>query len=361
MQYRTALFLTLTLTTFLAHAEPVDPLRAIESQIRAQRTHPDAAQFERATRAAEATVNENPQQVHAWVLLTWVRMIEHRFNDALTAAKRAEKLAPDNPKMLALMSDALVELGRYDEAANVTQRLVDVAPGIPAWTRVSHLRFLFNDSDGAIQIMDMATRAGVLHGEPSAWSWLDLAKLYLDANNPLGASEAVAAAERAYPGLAATRSVEARLKLAQGDARAALQGYRQALAIQPGAEDALAAWRIARQLKDTGQEKHLAALLEGFGKLDRERSRRALADYFTDSGQLNAALDCARTEFAARPDLYSEATLARVLMRMGNETEARQHATAALALNTPDPHLQADMHAILALQTTASSAQITPP
>jgi tetratricopeptide (TPR) repeat protein len=144
MRYRSLLLLLLVLAPLPALAEPKDSLPAIESQLLAQRTRPDAAQFARAAGVVELAVKDAPGNVQAWVLLAWVRMIEHRFNDALAAAQRAERLAPDHPRLLALKSDALVELGRYDEAVSVTQHLVDVAPGIPAWTRAAHLRFLLD-------------------------------------------------------------------------------------------------------------------------------------------------------------------------------------------------------------------------
>lgn len=115
----------------------------------------------------------------------------------------------------------------------------------------------------------------------------------------------------------------------------------------PSAEDALAAWRIARQLQDKGLEKHLAALLEGFARLDLARSRRALAEYLAERGRADTALQYARGEYADRPDLYSAATLARVLNRAAKTAEARQYAKTALALNTPDPQL-ADLRALLA-------------
>jgi tetratricopeptide (TPR) repeat protein len=256
------------------YAVPPDPMTEMESVLLAQRTRPNVAQFEQARRFAEAAVKKTPNDARAWALLTWVRMIEHRFKDALVTATRAEQWASNDPKLLMLKSDTLIELGRYDEAATLTQQLADAAPGIPAWTRVAHLRFLFNDLDGAIQILTMAARAGAAHGEPSAWVWLDLARLQLDAGNPVAAKDAIAAAERALPGLPATRGAEARLQLAAGNARAALALYRDALNKMPSAEDALAAWRIARQLQDKGLEKHMAALLEGFAKLDLARGAR---------------------------------------------------------------------------------------
>ncbi len=330
-----------------AIAMPTDSMTEMESIMLAQRTRPDAAQFERARQFAEAAVNKTPNDIRAWTLLIWVRMIEHRFGDALTAATRAEKLSPNHPRLLMLKSDALLELGRYDDAAITTQQLADVAPGIPAWTRVAHLRFLFNDLAGAIELMSMAAKAGAAHGEPSAWVWLDLARLQLDAGNLAAAKEAIAVAERAQPGLPATRSVDARMQLAAGNARAALGLYREALNKMPSAEDALSAWRIAKQLDDKGLEKHMAALLQGFAKLDLARSRRALAEYFAERGQLDTALQYARGEYADRPDLYSAATLARVLNRAGKVAETREFAKIALALNTPDPQLT-DIRALIA-------------
>ena len=320
-----------------------------ETLLYAQRTRPDAAQFERARSLAEAAVTREPNSPRAWALLAWARMIEHRFGEALDATRRADSLAADDPRTLALMSDALVELGRYDEAVTVTQRLADIAPGIPAWTRAAHLRFLYNDSAGAIQLMAMAARAGRRRGEASAWIWLDLARLALNAGDSGSAAQDIAAAEQAYPGLPAILPARARLLLAQGDRVAALDQYRTALSLQPSAEEALAAWRLARQLGQDGAAKHHAALLEGLARLDREGlSRRALAEYFAETGQSQRALGLARAELAARPDIYSHATLARVLARAGDTAQAQTQARAALALDTPDPQLQADMRAILA-------------
>lgn len=335
-----------------------DPLREAESLLSMQRMRPDAAQFERAKGIAEIGVMQAPVDARAWRLLAWARMIEHRFGEALAAAKQAEKLAADEPRTLALMSDALVELGRYDEAVNTTQRLVDKAPGIPAWTRAAHLRFLYGDAKGAIQIMAMAARAGRPHAETSAWTWLDLARLYLDAKDFDAAGRAIAAAESAYPGLPTTLSAQARLKHAQGDDRAALDLYRRALSARPTAEDALAAWRIARRLKADGYAKHLADLLDALAKLDRGPSRRALAEYFAEREQTARALELAREEFAARPDIYSHATLAMVLQRAGQEPEAQLHARAALALGTPDPELQAHMQSILAPNAADKTADV---
>lgn len=326
-----------------------DPLREVESLLLAQRTRPDASQFERAKGIVTAEVKRNPHEAWAWTLMAWVRMIEHHFFDALEAAKTADNLTPNEPHTLALVCDALVELGRYDDAVTIAQRLADIKPGVPAWVRAARLRFLYNDMDGAIQLMTKAARTGRADGEASAWVWLELARLYLHAGNTLAADQAIAAAQQAYPRLPAILSAKAGLLAAQGNPRSALDLYVQAIAVQPAAEEALAAWHLARQLGEGGAARRNAALLEGLAKLDTGGlSRRALAEYFAGSGQMERALELAREELAARPDIYSHATLARVLQLAGNGQEAKRQARAALALNTPDTQLQADMRAILA-------------
>jgi tetratricopeptide (TPR) repeat protein len=341
-------------------AEP-GPLHEAESLLLAQRTRPDAARFERAKGLVLAEVKRSSSDAKAWTLLAWAHMIDHRFGDALDAARTANDLAPDDPRPLALMSDALLELGRYDDAVAVTQRLVDLDPGVPAWTRAAHVRFLHNDLEGAIQLMDMAARAAGTRGAAAAWVWVHLARLHLHAGDAAAAAGAIDAAQQAYPGLAIIVRERARLLLTQGDAQAALESYRQALALQPNAEDALAAWHLAHQLGQSGAEKHFAALLEALAKLDAGGlSRRALAEYFAEAGQTQQALELAQEELAARPDIYSHATLARVLVRAGDRSAAKRHAQAALALSTPDPGLQGDMRAILGETPTGDGKEVGP-
>lgn len=319
-----------------------------ETILIAQRARPDAAQFEHAKTLTIQAVTGTPRDACAWTLLAWTHLIEHRFALALEAAQRAESLQPGAPRTLALMSDALVELGRYDEAATRTQQLVDTAPGPAAWVRAAHLRFLLGDLPGAIAIQSMAARAGAARGEASAWIWLDLARLHLAAAAPAAAAEAITAAAVAFPELPGLPAARARLQLAQGDAPGALVLYRQALEVQTTAEDAVAAWRIARQHGDAGTATHLRALLEGLAQLDVQGlSRRTLAEYFAESGDLARALELARAELAARPDIYSQATLARVLARAGQPAQARAQAHAALALGTQDPDLRAGLIELL--------------
>ncbi len=281
--------------------------------------------------------------------MAWARMIEHRFGEALELAFIADSLAPDDPRTQALMSDALMELGRYDQAVEAVERLLSLKPGAMAWIRTARLRFLHDDLEGPIELMVKAAKNVSREGEHSAWIWLKLAKLHLFHRDTRAAARSIARAQRAYPGLPAIVRMRARLALALGKPRTALAFYRKAVNLRPKAEDVLTAWRLSRQLDEPGQVKHWSALLEGMASLEGYRlSQRALAEYFAATGRYDRARTLALGALAVRPDIYSHAVMARVLARAGDDLQAKEHARAALRLNTPDPRLQAQMGAILA-------------
>ena len=56
--------------------------------------------------------------------------------------------------------DALVELGRHDEAERALQRLLDRKPNLSAYARVSYLRELRGDLRGAASALALAAAAG---------------------------------------------------------------------------------------------------------------------------------------------------------------------------------------------------------
>ena len=66
---------------------------------------------------------------------------------------------PDNPDALAVMVDANVELGRYDDASATLQELLDRHPGLPAYARLSYVRELHGDTSGALRAMREADTA----------------------------------------------------------------------------------------------------------------------------------------------------------------------------------------------------------
>src|SRR5687768_10892719 len=105
-------------------------------------------------------------------------LARHEFAEALTWGERARAAAPKKAAVYGVIGDAQVELGRYDEALDTIQTMVDLKPDAASYSRVSYLRELHGDLDGAVVAMRRAADASAA-GEPAAWTRLHLGHLLL--------------------------------------------------------------------------------------------------------------------------------------------------------------------------------------
>lgn len=279
-------------------------------------------------------------------------MIAHRFGDALGAAIRAEALGAGDVATLSTKADALTELGRYEEAEAVIQRLLDHYYGPAALSRAAHFRFLYGDLDGAIELAKRSLDAGRLLPFDQAWLQLQLAELFLFSGDLDAARRATIAAENAAPApaLALALALRARVSKAQGKRAEAATLLRAAVQRELRPEFVVELWRLARERGDVAEAARQRALLDGMARLDEasgSMNRRIFAFWYAEQdGQLVAAERLARAELAARPDIYSHDLLAWVLHRQGRSRDALPYAECAIALGTPDPQLRAHSAAI---------------
>ena len=118
----------------------------------------------------------------------------HRFHEAEAAARTLiarRGIAFD----YALLSDALMEQGRLTESVAACQKMMELRPGLDAYSRAANLRWLTGDLPGAIQAMEAAVRAGSpLDATNTAWTLTRLSQYYLQAGR---AADALAVADSA--------------------------------------------------------------------------------------------------------------------------------------------------------------------
>lgn len=304
---------------------------------------------------AEALIRRSmtlaPQAPQTWTLKAWSEMGRHRFGEALASARRGYELDPRSAANLGIMSDALVELGRYQEAVKATQAMMDLAPGLPAYTRAAHLRFLHGDTEGAIELMQSAVMAGKPRSEETAWALLQLSELYLQRGDALAADKAAHAAAETLAAPAALAQM-GRVRVLEGRFAEALVLFKQAQKKQTHPEYAFAIWELARGLGMEAEEKRQAALLKALAQLDETSgglNRRLFAAFLAQQPDgLMEAERLARLDLVERPDIYSEENLAWTLHRAGKTEEAARHAENALRLGTQDSMILYRCGAILA-------------
>jgi tetratricopeptide (TPR) repeat protein len=134
----------------------------------------------------------------------------HDFRGALRWARRGLAVDARSALLYGTLTDALTQLGRYDEAAQAARRMELLSPGTPAEARLSYVAELRGDHADAVDFMRRALADAAGPGDVA------FARYYLG-ELALGAGEPRDAMRQFSAGLAVARSDPA---LREGKARA---------------------------------------------------------------------------------------------------------------------------------------------
>ena len=104
--------------------------------------------------AKAETVLGTPRTEEAFATAGELALARHDFTRALTLGARAGTIGAP------IRVDALVELGRLDEAERELQAMIDRRPNLAGYARVSYVRELRGDLPGAVEAMRLAVAAG---------------------------------------------------------------------------------------------------------------------------------------------------------------------------------------------------------
>jgi tetratricopeptide (TPR) repeat protein len=87
-----------------------------------------SGQLDQAARLCELALQEQPGRIDALKILSGVRFMEGRLDDALETLRRAALASPDDPQIQANLGSILTRLARHDEAIASYQRAIALAP-----------------------------------------------------------------------------------------------------------------------------------------------------------------------------------------------------------------------------------------
>jgi tetratricopeptide (TPR) repeat protein len=284
-----------------------------------------------------------PNDATSTLGLGHLALIRHDFRAALELGRRARRLAPYNDRPLGVIGDALLELGRYDEAFRAFDRMNELEPTIASYARVAYGRELIGDLPGAIAAMRLAVRAASGAREPAAWALVELAKLELQRGGTNAAKRALQAALTLMPDYVFAEEQLARIDAGEGRLRSAITRARRASEAVPLPQlvslysDLLA--RAGRDREARVQLQTVAAIdrLLAAGGIDTDLESVVFdADHLRGVDTLVAR---ARSARAARPSVYGDDALTWALARTGRCREAKSWSERSLRLGTRDPLL----------------------
>ena len=300
----------------------------------------DASYLPRSDEALRRAVRFGTDDANAVVGLGSLALIRHEFRAALAYGRRAQRLLPGSYRPYGIVGDALVELGRYDDAFAAFDRMVSLRPGLASYARVAYALELTGDRVGARAAMRLALVSAAGQPEPTAWAHVELAKLELALGGTDAARRHAMAGLRVLPGYPTARVELARAEAAVGNLPAAIGAARLATEAAPAAQAVTL----------------LGDLLESAGRTEaarRQRATVAVIERLLAAGGVQVDLEAAvyradnlmrpsetvelaRRARADRPSIYGDDALAWALARAGRCAQAMPLAERALRLGTQD-------------------------
>jgi tetratricopeptide (TPR) repeat protein len=266
--------------------------------------------------------------------LATLEAAKHRFGLALQHADAALAVNPYSAIAHGIRSDALVQLGGYEEGIAAAAQMLELRPSAPAYARVSYAAELHGNVAGAMEL----SRAAATTATQRAFASLNLGDLAWHTGDlPTAEREYLTTLEEDLANTAAMFGL-GRVAAARGDTDAALTRYAEAVGLVPYPE----------QLMEYGQ------LLELRGRPDKAQdqyavAREALAQLVTDGfapqvegvlfevehGDPATAVQRAEELYALQVNVHTEDAYGWALHRAGRSEQALPHARAAVRLDSP--------------------------
>jgi tetratricopeptide (TPR) repeat protein len=314
-------------------------LLGLAFQQRARETG-DPSHYPRSERALRRALQLDPRNVQAVSGLGSLALARHRFGEALALALRAQRLAPDAAFNFGVIGDALIELGRYEDAFRAFDRMASLKPGLASYSRISYARELLGRHDASVAAMQLAVDAAGGRGEPAAWARTQLGKLLWSVGRREEAAREYRLALAAMPGYAYALDALAQVEAARGRLEAAIRLERRAVERNPFPQFV---GTLGDLYRATGRERLAGEQYQLVGAIDRLLTTNGvvtdleLALFDVDHGvRLGESLARARRAQRERPSIEADGVLAWALARNGRCGEALRFSQRALRLGTLD-------------------------
>ena len=311
--------------------------------VRKARESADPGFYLNADACAQIVLERSPDQKLALDLRGLVLLNGHKFDEARALAAQVTSRHPEDPMAWGTLSDAYLEMGRYDEATAAAQTMVDLKPSLPSYSRASYLQWLRGDLVSAKETVRRALdsgRAGKTDPEPGAWVFVQAATMFWHEGDFEGADAGFDKALDRISDYAPANVGKGRVAMAKGDHRRAAELFERAWKVSPLVETAWLLGDAREAMGDALGAADAYALVEREG---RRTDARTLSLFLSTKGrnaaEVEDALKLARGEYEVRKDITSEDALAWAYYRTGRIAEAKATIVKARRLGTPDARL----------------------
>lgn len=255
----------------------------------------------------------------------------HNFTQALSWAQRAAAVDPYNSTVYGILGDAYTQLGRYPQAYQAIQKMVDLEPGTPSLARASYTWELRGDLTRATADMQRA-QADAPTPADRAFTRYYLAELAFNAGDLHAALDEDTAGLREVPGDAALLEGKAKAEAALGDTAVAITDYRRAVDTIPQPQYVLELGELYQSLGRAADAAREYGLFRAEEQLFASNGVTLDTDptlFNADHGDPAEALRYGQAGIKVRPFIEMDDAYAWALHKNGRDAEALDYADKA--------------------------------
>jgi tetratricopeptide (TPR) repeat protein len=280
--------------------------------------------------------------VQALVGLAWATGASHHFDESIVWARLAIKADPENPTAYAILGDAAVELGQFEEASQQYQKMLDLRPDTGAYRRAARLLYLQGNVPRAMHLIRKAIDAGAGDTEPTAAAVAELAMMQCREGASPAAVRLIDPWLAKMPENPALLAASGQAHMAANEDAAAIAALERAVAIVPQHTTLAALHDLYLAAGRTEEADRMADQIERlhlqFQKEHIYGSGGQLARFYADRGvKLNEAVRLAEQEYSDRRGSQAADTLAWAYFRAGRVADAQKLRPEILRRRVSDP------------------------
>lgn len=295
-----------------------------------------------ALESIEKGLSKSPNDPILKKLKATILLSDHSFKEAREIGLALEKESPNDAFVLGILTDANAELGDYDAAAKYAQRMLDTRPDSTSYARAAHIRSLYGDHDGSVEMYILAARtADPADAEARAWCLSQLGNEYWKNGKYAESVRSYEEALQLMPGYHHALYGKGRTLASTGDLAGAKSELIAAQAKAPAIDTVLLLGDVYRKLgENENAEKQYAMAGGGEEQLGGHYDEHRMALFWADQDKnLDRALEVALADFAEIKDIYASDILAWCHYKKGDFAKAKDQITKAMRLKTRDARI----------------------
>jgi tetratricopeptide (TPR) repeat protein len=321
-----------------ASDRPEDWVRIGWQWVRKARVSGDTGFYLNVSACAAEALRNRPDDPAALELGALVAMNEHRFAEAKAQCDAILARNAASPLALAILSDALLELGSFEEAAEAAQRSADLKPDSASYARAAWFRWLSGDTGNAKRFIRAALEGRDRRDpEPTAWTFVEAAKMFWHEGDYAGADAVLTEALQWVADYAPALVAKGRVALSLKQPERAIPLLESAYRRQPLPETA---WLLADAREMLGDLEGAEIERVRVERTGRRGDKLTLALFYaTKNRSIDEALRLMADERRERGGVLVDDAWAWTLFRAGRLEEARVASEQAMRLGTPDARI----------------------